>query len=107
MIDKNVEVGRYIVLEFLATDAPYFSPRGKITKISGNRVYFMNKHNEDEHFVSMKSIYAVCDTIEECEMLREFTQNCLKEVWDLKKTHQKMVNQLFTKKENKNVDGIS
>lgn len=95
MIDKNPQVGRYICLEALTIYAPYFIPKGKITRISGKRIYFMDKHNEEEIYTM--NYYAVCDIEEECKMLQEFTTQCLKEIYELKENHQKMAKELFTK----------
>jgi hypothetical protein len=84
MITKNPEVGKYIVGQSIMTYGFSGTDFGQITKISGNRIYYVNAYGIENYVVKFS---AICDTVEEAKKLQIFSKKCVQEVNDLNTKH--------------------
>lgn len=93
MAHRNPEVGKFIVLE-TAMVTGTFAANHEITRISGKRVYFNNRHGEEKYTFRFA---AICDTKEEADKLTAFGKACLEE-WMvmMMKRHQEEAAKLLT-----------
>ena len=65
--------GKFIVLKAPSTEVyPWYREGGKITRISGQRVYYMGGAAKKELFTH--DVAAVCDTTDEVDRLLEFSK---------------------------------
>lgn len=81
MIDKNPEVGRWVVLESVLRNG-VFGDCGKITKISGARIYYISSRGESTF---CHKFSAICDTQEEATSLRKKTEQACEDIYEFRK----------------------
>jgi hypothetical protein len=86
MINKKPAIGRIIFGESITYDfAPYGKMEGVINRISGNRIYYIDKFEAEKFLVKFS---AVCDTEEEAKMLSNFKKKCVDELRELKRSQE-------------------
>lgn len=82
MIDKNPQVGRYLLKDTIWLHG-FCYRGGLITKISGKRIYIQCEYGSpgyeriEEEYVS--KFAAICDTREEMQMLLDHGMKCMEE----------------------------
>lgn len=70
----EIKPGQWICREPLQRDAICSRPEEVVRRI-GKRVYYRNRHGEDEGaYCALKTILALCDTKEEAESLFEISK---------------------------------
>jgi hypothetical protein len=86
MINKKPAIGRIIFGDSITYDFALFGkPEGVITRISGNRIYYLDKFGKENFLVKFS---AVCDTEEEAKMLSDFKKKCVDELRELKRSQE-------------------
>lgn len=72
-IDMTPAVGRILVGRARSTEFfPWFEKAGRITRISGQRIYYKDPESGNEKF--LHDFTAIVDTIDEEDTLLEFTR---------------------------------
>lgn len=72
-IASTPEVGKLLVLKGASTEVyPWYREGGKITRISGQRVYYFDTQQDKERFTH--DVGAVCDTPAEVDKLLDFSK---------------------------------
>lgn len=87
----EIPVGKYVCLLTSMYDALCGLPR-RVTKVSGQRIYVMDKHEEVEEYRSKKSVVFICDTKEEGEALYEVSRDAQMEAYRRQKELSKQLN---------------
>lgn len=81
MVDREPSIGRYVVAKSPSTSFfPWFERAGKITKIAGQRIYYVGDDGKEGY---MHDFEVVCDTPAEVSALMEFTAYAQKEHFKL------------------------
>ena len=99
MIDKTPRVGRFLFRASFFADG-FFEQVGRITYVSGKRIYYKDYHEPDalvESYIADKTLTAVCDTDDEIDMLVTFNRRCLDAVSELRQKHKVEAAQFFAK----------
>lgn len=68
-----ISPGQWICGDSLIRDGICKSPR-KVTRVSGQRVYFLDRHGEEECYCSRHTIQFVCDTKEEGDRMHAISE---------------------------------
>lgn len=92
---ESVQVGKWVCLQsiriFGITDAVR-----KVTRVSGQRVYFMGTKSGVEKFRLMKSIACVCDTEGEARAVLAISTSQIEAFEEVRRTHAEKLRALIT-----------
>lgn len=76
---EEIKVGQYVNFESIFSHG-MCGRAARVTKISGKRVYFMDRYEEVEEFKLSKSVAFVCDTKAESDFLFDCSQDQMKAI---------------------------
>jgi len=71
--DTPILANQYVCFESMMRDAICTQPYS-VEKVSGQRIYYTNRHGEDEGYKLRKNVVFVCDTLAEGDFLRDVSQ---------------------------------
>ena len=96
MIDRTPHIGRYIILESILRDG-FFGKCGKITGVSGSRIYYedLDELLEDKKEKFTINYAAICDSYIEVEKMHLFSKRCVREISELKEQHEAVFYKFF------------
>lgn len=105
-IDLNPAVGRILVGRGRSTEFfPWYEKAGKITRISGQRVYYTDPETGKEKFLHEYS--AVVDTADEEAMLLDFTAQRKAYLAELRAQYDQQSKDLWTQMSDSKLKSIS
>jgi hypothetical protein len=76
--DTKIEPGQWVCFSSMMLGGICSSPR-RVTRVAGQRLYVMDKHEEKESFKSIQSAVFVCSTKKEGDELTAISQQIVKD----------------------------